>query len=274
MLSKKSTSNYPPYSSVGVVTQLMGLLFILICLGQPVYGAHPYYKYFDINKIHSNEVIKGISKDEQGFIWLATDQGVLRFDGEETTVFFKELPSPYTKKFLRRKNGQFLVVTDLGIKEIVHSGDTTYFKDMEVNGRPFMERLIYPKSIFEDKAGNLWIGESNAVVRVSDDGYKRFLLGDQYLSINYHRTFSFTEDAFNNIWIAPYNGRLMKYNKAEDKLEDVPIEYPLTEVTGILTYKGDHLIIGGKEGLLQLKIDSDKQIREKILIEGPQNIST
>lgn len=274
MLSKKSTTNYPPYSSVGVVTQLMGLLFILICLGQPVYGAHTYYKYFDINKIHSNEVIKGISKDEQGFIWLATDQGVLRFDGEETTVFFKELPSPYTKKFLRRKNGQFLVVTDLGIKEIVHSGDTTYFKDIEVNGRPFMERLIYPKSIFEDKAGNLWIGESNAVVRVSDDGYKRFLLGDQYLSINYHRTFSFTEDAFNNIWIAPYNGRLMKYNKAEDKLEDVPIEYPLTEVTGILTYKGDHLIIGGKEGLLQLKIDSDKQIREKILIEGPQNIST
>ena len=262
------------YASVDKVVQLGGLFFFLVFFCKPVHAANPYYKYFDINKIHSNEVIKGISKDEQGFVWLATDQGVLRFDGEGTTIFFKELPSPYTKKFLRRKNGQFLVVTDLGIKEIVYNGDTTYFKDMEVNGKPFMERLIYPKSIFEDKAGNLWVGESNGVVRISDDGYKRFLLGDQYLSINYHRTFSFTEDAFNNIWIAPYNGRLLKYNKAEDKLEDVAIDYPLTEVTGILTYKGDHLIIGGKEGLLQLKIDSDKQIRENIFIEGPKNIST
>src|SRR5690606_12662829 len=106
MLSKKSTTNYPPYSSVGVVTQLLGLLFILICLGQPVYGVHQCYKYLEINKMDCNEVIKCISEDEQGFIWRATDEGVVRFDGEETTVVFKELPSPYTKKFLRRKNGQ------------------------------------------------------------------------------------------------------------------------------------------------------------------------
>lgn len=268
----KRTITY--YASVDNVFQLIGLILFLIFFCMPARATNPYYKYFDINKIHSNEVIKGISKDEQGFIWLATDQGVLRFDGEETTIFFKELPSPYTKKFLKRRNGQFLVVTDLGIKEIVYNGDTTYFKDMEVNGKPFLEGLIYPKSIFEDKAGNLWVGESNAVVKISNDGYKRFLLGDQYLSINYHRTFSFTEDAFNNIWIAPYNGRLLKYNETEDKLEDVAIDYPITEVTGILTYKGDHLIIGGKEGLLQLKIDSDKQVRENVFIEGPKNIST
>lgn len=257
------------------VSTSIGLTIIIaLYLLQGAEARPSHYKYYDINKIRSNEVIKGISKDEHGFIWLATDQGVLRFDGDETTIFFKELPSPYTKKFLRRKNGQLLVLTDLGIKEIVHNADTTYFKDIEVNGKPFFYNLVYPKSIYEDVAGNLWIGESNAVVRISDEGYKRFLLGDQYLSINYHRTFSFTEDAFNNLWIAPYQGRLLKFNKKEDRLEDVAIDYPLSEVTSILTLKGDHLIIGGKEGLLRLKIDSDKNIQENVLIEGPKNIST
>lgn len=272
MSKKKITINFISLNRISISIGL--IMSFALCTFQVAWTQQSNYRYYDINKIRSSEVIKGISKDEQGFIWLATDQGVLRFDGDETTMFFKELPSPYTKKFLQRKNGQFLVVTDLGIKEIVHNGDTTYFKDMEVNGVPFLENLVYPKSIYEDKAGNIWVGETNAVVRISDSGFKRFLLGDSYLSINYHRTFSFTEDAFDNLWIAPYNGRLLKFNKKEDRLEDVTIDYPLTEVTGILTYKGDHLIIGGKEGLLRLKIDSDKHIQENVFIEGPKNIST
>ncbi|WP_224995639.1 triple tyrosine motif-containing protein [Cesiribacter sp. SM1] len=233
------------------------------------------YRYYDINKIHSNEVIKGITKDEKGFVWLATDQGVLRFDGNETVLFFKELPSPYTKKFLKRKNGQLLVLTDYGIREIIHNQDTTYFRPLEVKGTPLAESLNYPKSVYEDKEGNIWIGEANAVVKISDAGFKRYFLGAKYQSINYHRSFSFAEDAFGHIWVAPYNGRLLAYNKAEDKLEDAGVEdYPLTEVTSIVSLRGDHLLISGKEGILQLKIDSGKNILENEGIGGPTNIST
>src|SRR5690606_12566779 len=184
-------------------------------------------RFYDINKIQSNEVIKGISKDSHGFIWLATDQGVLRFDGRETEMFFKELPSAYSKKFLMRSSGQFLILTDFGIREIVATADTTYFKPVQVNGKDFPDILNYPKSIYEDKNGNLWIGESDNVVRIDADGFKRYLKGETYRSINYHRSFSFTEDAFGQIWIAPYTGGLLKYNENADSIEEVNIEYPL-----------------------------------------------
>lgn len=232
------------------------------------------YKYYDINKIHSNEVIKGISKDEQGFMWLATDQGVLRFDGNETTLFYKDLPSAFTKKFLKRKNGQFLVLTDYGVKEIVQSKDTTYFQDLQLNGAPFTQPLTYPKSIFEDREGNIWIGESSAVVKISEEGFKRYPLGAAYNSISYHRSFSFAEDAFGNLWIAPFQGRLLVYNKQQDVLEDVNIPYPVTDVTSMVVVQGDYLLIGGKEGLLRLKIDSNKAILANEFIGGPENIST
>lgn len=265
-------------STVGLLRRLAASFLLVLGFVQVGYLSfaqeHSSFKYYDINKIQSNEVIKGIVKDGQGFIWLATDQGVLRFDGTETTLFFKELPSPYAKKFLRRGNGQLLVLTDFGIKEIVHNEDTVYFKAMEINGQPLQYDLNYPKSIYEDRAGNIWVGEVNAVVRISSEGFKRFLLGSEYQSINYHRSFSFTEDAFDNLWIAPYSGRLLKYNKKEDRLEDVQMDYPISDVTCILTYKGDYLIIGGKEGLLKLKIDSDKRILRNEFIDGPENIST
>ena len=232
------------------------------------------YRYYDINKIHSNEVIKGISKDDEGFLWLASDQGVLRFDGNETVLFYKDFSSPYTKKFLKRKNGQMLILTDYGIREIVQDQDTTFFRPLLVGGKPFLESLNYPKSIFEDKEGNVWIGEGNAVIKITDTEFKRYFLGPKYQSINYHRSFSFAEDAFGHIWIAPYNGRLLSYNKAADRLEDVAIPYPLTEVTFITTLKGDHLLIGGKEGVLQLKIDSGKNVLENEFVGGPNNIST
>ena len=231
------------------------------------------YKYYDITKIQSNEVIKGISKDQQGFIWLATDQGVLNFDGNTTRLFFKELPSPFTKTFLQRKNGQFLVLTDFGIKEIIHNQDTTYFRPVLTGDKPFTEILSYPKSLFEDSEGNLWVGEVDAVVKISDQGFRRYKLGPKFQSINYHRSFSFTEDAFGHLWIAPYKGPLLSYNKTEDQLTEVETDYPLSEVTCMINWKGDHLIIGGREGLLRLKTDSDKKIQEKELLQGPENVS-
>lgn len=248
--------------------------FLNLLIPQQAFSQSVSYQYYDINKIHANEVIKGISKDEQGFIWLATDQGVLQFDGNETTLFYKELPSPFTKKFLNRKNGQLLVLSDFGIREIVHHIDTTYFQPLQVAGKPFTEGLNYPKSVFEDSQGNLWIGELNAVVKISENGFQRYLLGAEYRSINYHRAFSFAEDAFGHIWVAPYNGRLLSYNEAEDRLEDVAIAYPLTDVTTIFSMQGDDLYLGGKEGMLKLRVNSDKEVLEHAFIGGPENIST
>lgn len=249
------------------------LLLLAISLCPFFASSQASFQYFNINKIRSNEVIKSICKDDKGFIWLATDQGVLRFDGNETYMFLKELPSPYAKKFLKRKNGEFLVVTDFGIRKIMHSEDSTFFKPLVVQGQPFLESLNYPKSAFEDKDENIWLGEVESLVRISSSGVHQYPLGSEYRSINYHRSFTFVEDAFGNLWIAPYKGRLLFYNREKDRLEDVDIDYPLTEVSCMVNVKGDNLIIGGKEGLLRLKVDSDHNILVNDFIKGPEGIS-
>ena len=240
----------------------VGILVALLSIYLPSFSQHDYKQFYTIDNLHSNQLIKGIAKDKDGYLWVATDEGVLRYDGYDTRIFFKELSAHYTKGFLKKRNGQFYLINDFGVKEIVKSDDSIVFKPLTIGATAFDKQLKYPKSAYEDVDGNLWVGEISAVLRYGKDGLRRFDLGEEFRSIDYHRTFSFTEDAFGNLWIAPFKGPLLFYDKTKQELQSVPLNHVLTDVCGIASVKGDYLMIGGKEGIVKLKIDSDHKILE------------
>ena len=133
--------------------------------------------------------------------------------------------------------------------------------------------LNYPKSIYEDEDSTLWVGEINSIVRVDKTGYKRYSLGADYNSISYHDSFSFAEDAFGHIWVAPYKGTLLSYDERSDEFVPVALKEKLTEVRAIASVRGDHLLIGGKEGIIQLKIDSKKDVLESHYFDAPLDLA-
>lgn len=251
---------------------LVILLFWII--SSSIHAQNGYNQYYEFDNIQSKELIKGISKDERGFVWVATDEGVLRYDGNETLLFFKELPNPYTKEFLLTRDGRFFILHDSGLAEVINENDSIYIAPFKMKDFVLRESLIYPKSIYEDRQGNIWIGEINSIVRINENGLKRFNMGQEYQSISYHHTFSFEEDVFGNLWIAPFKGGLLKYNRSSDSIEIVNIkDYPITEVSSVKNVRGDYLLVSGREGLLQLKIDSDKNILETRFYDQVKNIS-
>ncbi|MEN7549092.1 hypothetical protein AAG747_14310 [Rapidithrix thailandica] len=235
------------------------LLFIWI-VTLPGIAQQYHHQYYDINEVLSKELIKQVVKDKEGYVWVATDEGILRFDGVNSRLFYKELPSPYTKAFCVRKNGNLLVLHDKGVMEIHNRPDTTVFKYPKVHGRPLTDTLFYPKSIFEDSKGNLWVGENRIVVKFDQEGVSRYDLGAENTSADYHRSYSFAEDAFGNLWMASYKGQLFVYNENYKRFDPVATQVKLKDLAVLENYKGDYLLLGGKEGLLQLKIDSDQQI--------------
>jgi len=249
------------------------VLVALLSIYFSTFGQQDDKQFYTIENLHSNQLIKGIAKDKDGYLWVATDEGVLRYDGYETRIFFKELSAHYTKGFLKKRNGQFYLINDFGIKEIVRADDSVMFKPLTIGSKTFDSQLKYPKSAFEDIDGNLWVGEINAVLRYSSSGLKRFDLGEEFRSIDYHRTFSFAEDAFGNLWIAPFKGSLLFYDKKKQELQQVSLGAVLTDVCGLASVKGDYLMIGGKEGVLKVKIDSDHNILESKMLSGVRDVS-
>ena len=47
------------------------------------------------------EVIKDVKDDENGFLWVATDEGVVRFDGQTVMSFREQTASNYIKKIVK-----------------------------------------------------------------------------------------------------------------------------------------------------------------------------
>lgn len=246
---------------------------LVLFLSSTAWAQQDYGQFYDVDNLFSPELIKAVVKDDDGYLWIATDKGILRHDGFETK-FFSDLPNSYTKAFLKTRNGNFYVLHDAGIREIVSKGDSVYFRPLQLGQHVYDIPLSYPKSLYEDVDGNLWAGELSGVYKFSASGSKRFDLGEKFRSINYHRTFSFTEDAFGTLWIAPFKGPLLYYDKQADALKEVAMNFPVTDVASISNIKGDYLLIGGKEGLLKLKVDSDKNILDTEFIGGVKNIST
>ncbi|MFT6868307.1 MAG: AraC family chitin signaling transcriptional activator, partial [Cyclobacteriaceae bacterium] len=228
------------------------------------------YKYYSFPNVQANEVIKGIWKDSTGYIWLATDLGVLSYNGQGTSTFSQGLQSLYTKKFIELSSGQLVVLSDSGIQSISRENDSVRFSSINYRGIDLSLSMFYPKSIFLDSKGWLWIGETNAIVRVDESGISRFEYGSNQ---NYHRSFSFAEDAFGNIWAASYSGLLLAWNKKNHKFDSVDINSPVDGFTGLAVVKGDHVIVGGNNGLMALKVDSDQKISQITYHPEVKNIS-
>lgn len=256
------------------MTKSRFIVFLVFCLfGFLSNSQHSQFVYYDLSEAVANEVVKSLVKDQNGYIWLATDAGVLRYDGVSSKMYRPPYRYDYIKGYLSTNDNRLLVINDFGIKEILTIGDSVAFADYLFEPSAKIETLSYPKSIYQDKSGNIWIGEISSVVRINKEGFKRFELGYDYQSISYHRTFLFQEDAFGTLWIAPFKGQLLKYNPARDQLQPVEVNLPVTEVAGFSVVNGDYLMIGGKEGIFQLKVDSNQELLDSLFIPEVQNIS-
>ena len=51
--------------------------------------------FYSLNEGLSDRLIKDIHQNQQGFVWLATSNGLNKFDGYEFTVFDNQWDSPY-----------------------------------------------------------------------------------------------------------------------------------------------------------------------------------
>src|SRR6478609_6428221 len=84
-----------------------------------------------IEEIQSRSPIKSVGKDAYGYLWIANDDGLLRFDGYSTTSFF---PGHFAKGFLSKKNLQFYVFHDLGLAEISGNADSVRVEPADILG--------------------------------------------------------------------------------------------------------------------------------------------
>ncbi len=238
----------------------MRFIFLLLLLTAfvPARGQHHRFHQYRVEHGLPSDVIKAVTQDSLGFLWIASDDGLVKYDGLKFTTYKDAFRSQYVKGFLHTKNGRLLAFGDLDVIEIQNTIDTVAFQPLLKGERFFSDSAIwFPKSAYEDHFGMIWFGEPKSVTRFDGKDIKRYDFGEENRSAVFVRSFSFFEDDEKNLFVISYNGKVFRYSKGGDKFIAMKgIKLP-TDISSVLWFNKS-LWIASRSGLYFARIAGDR----------------
>ncbi len=215
---------------------------------------------------------KDIVADKHGFVWIATDAGLVRFDGYHFMTISEGLPSRYVKKLLLLRDGRLLAATDGGVVEIDTDGETPRIHVLlRASQQPSDSTIVYPKTLFEDAAGTLWISEPNAIVRVlappllkkksgspAKPRLRRYQFPAEYASNSVVRSFMFAQDAAGTMLVSGYAGYCYWYNAALDTFSLLAFKQPVGLIHDICAMRKERgqFLAATQKGILNITLQA------------------
>jgi signal transduction histidine kinase len=224
-------------------------------LAHLIQAQHYRFHLYRVEQGLPSDVIKAVTEDSLGFLWIASDDGLVKYDGIKFTTYKNALRSQYAKGFLHTSKGKFLAFSDLDVIEIDNQVDTVVFKTLLKGERfPSDSTLWYPKSIYEDRSGGVWLGEPRSVVRYDGKAIRRYHFSEANRSPVFVRSFSFFEDDNGILFTVSYQGNVFRYDPVHDEfVQQKNFQLP-EEVSQVLYYEG-RLLVAARFGLFSSKVE-------------------
>jgi len=238
--------------------------YIFVWLGI-TFGTSPKFllSYFDYEDGLPSDLVKIVCEDSTGFLWIGTDGGLVRFDGQKFTNYSHGLPSLYVKDICCLKKHTMLVATDLGIMRLKYDRAWNVKIETLIPGKtvPTDSTLYFPKKIFKAHDGSIWIAEANAIVHYKTESkkFRRYRFPQKYLGTSYTHSFLFFEDAGGRIMALSITGYLLQYRPEIDSFVEIHLaNRPKSWSANVLAAGGGQsrgLWVGSNDGLYWLEED-------------------
>ena len=239
-----------------MIKNLHGLCLTLVLLIPPTLtiAQQLAVTQYSVDEGLQTEFTKSIVQDELGFLWIATDEGLLRFDGVSSTIVSENIPSQYVKDFLKLADSSILVVSDMGISKIEYDRYTPVIS-LLIAGSSSAEpnKLNYPKSVFQDRSGTLWISENQRIMRYSNGKLKPFTFSADNYSDSFLRSYSFAQTDNGTLYMLSFTGKLYRYNTQGEFFEQLELNTAFTGVNQLSVYK-NKLIAASNDGLFSIDV--------------------
>lgn len=112
--------------------------------------------------------VRIIRQDKKGNIWLASNEGIIRYDGRSFTNITGELNSGRFLSLLEDRKGNFWFGT--------YSAGVYYYDGRSLQHFTANEGLVSDRvnTIYEDKAGNIWFGANGGVSHYDGRSFQNF----------------------------------------------------------------------------------------------------
>lgn len=145
--------------------------------------------------------VRKIIQSSDGYIWLATEEGLARFDGISFTILNKINTPELNENFINdifedSRNNIWVATNGGGVVKI--SGDEV------IPIGPENHDLNFAKCITEDNKGNIWIGtDVKGIIKYSNGAFTSL---NTFSGLPANTIHDVTSDKLGNIWVATSKG--------------------------------------------------------------------
>lgn len=235
------------------------ILILLLGMGIVLEAQNLHITYFtEARGLPSNQV-RHVVQDEFGFVWIACDGGLVRFDGLEFTDYSLQIPSKYGRYFCHTDRG-LLFSHDAGISLIRPALDTAHITTfMEASINPEERALYYPSSMFRQQNDAIWIsGPGGRITRIQGNEQTELLpAGADRGDAGIQAFFAELDQGI--IAIAFTSGGLYVYDDDNQALEKI---YTFSLVNDLKSNGNELWIAGNHVQRIELS-ENGKQIRDR-----------
>jgi ligand-binding sensor domain-containing protein/signal transduction histidine kinase len=215
---------------------------------QKVIGQYVLDAWTSADGLPQNTVI-AVAQTLDGYLWLGTEGGLVRFDGVSFTVFDRtntpEIKNNIILALHADKDGSLWIGT--------FGGGLTRLKDGQFTSFTRNDGLAHDivRAFFEDKEGSLWIAtDGGGLNRLRNGRFTSFTTKD---GLSNNKVMVIYQDREGNLWIGTYHGGLNKFR--DGKFTNFTTKDGLCD-DSIWTINEDsqgNLWIGTEKGLNRLK---------------------
>ncbi|MBT1706771.1 hypothetical protein KK062_00980 [Fulvivirgaceae bacterium PWU5] len=240
---------------------LLVFLLVVMDLSAQEYRFHQYR----VEQGLPSDVIKAVAQDSLGFFWIATDDGIVKYDGLRFTTYRSALRSQYAKGFLTTRKGRLLAIADLDLIEIKNQVDTVIFHSLLRGTRnPTDTTIWYGKTLYEDRHEDIWIAETQAAVRFDGKTMKRYDFGAENRSPVFIRSYNFFEDQDGNFYAVGYAGKVFRFDEVDDTF--VQLRQTLPGHSSHVLFENGKLLVAAGDGLYEAILrDGEIQYQQRVL---------
>lgn len=205
-------------NSIPFMTRLaLGIGFFLALFGAPILAqpGHLVFNRFGIEQGFSNESVQCLLRDQEGFLWVGTENGLNCYDGARVRVYHHRngdptaLPANWIQSLTEDRNGSIWIGTAGGLSRYDRKTDTfqTFLTGHESRAgiNPVISR------IFEDRNGLVWLCTTFDLIRFDPKvgEMHHFPIPSNDLV---HNVFVVTEDSGGTLWVGTSEG-LWTFNR-------------------------------------------------------------